>query len=134
MQLKFSDDGGTTLDVLAVNGGSVYFQGASRDSLEIQVAKDRIAFDVLDALSAEPGNLETLSLTDGGRQYVHNGYVLRRELALKPIVTAAATDAAPERAEDRLCLTLCRRTYLETRQQTQQAEIDALTLAALGVK
>ena len=65
MQLKFSDDGGTSLDVLAVNGGSVYFQGASRDSLEIQVAKDRIAFDVLDALSAEPGNLETLSLTDG---------------------------------------------------------------------
>ena len=65
---------------------------------------------------------------------MHNGYVLRRELALKPVVTAAATDAAPERAEDRLCLTLCRRTYLETRQQTQQAEIDALTLAALGVK
>ncbi len=103
-------------------------------SLEIQLAKDTISFDALDKLTGTAANTAHLTLIDGDKQYAHDNYVLRKELALKSVVTTPVTADKPEQTEDRLCVTLCQLSTLEQVQQKQQAQIDALTLAQLGVK
>lgn len=128
MQVKFQD--GTTLDALAVNGKSVYTQGATRDSLEIQLAKTAIAFDALDALTANSANTSRLILIDGENQYEHDNYSIRAELALKPVVVTPATGSDPEITEDRLCVTLAQLTYSELQAAqlaaAQEAQAEAI--------
>ena len=126
MQIKFSDTAGTTLDVLAVNGNPINFQGTNRDSLEIQIAKTASTFDALDALTAESANTAHLTLIDGASQYVHDNYSLRVELALKPVVVTPATGSDPAVTEDRLCVTLAQLTYSEMQLAAQQEQIEAL--------
>ena len=124
MQLKLTD--GTRLDVLVVNGKSVYTQGAQRDALEIQVAKGAISIDKLDALTADSTKTSKLTLIDGDKQYIHDNYSIRTELAIKPVVTTPATSTAPEVSEDRLCVTLAQLTYTEIHVAQQAAALAAL--------
>ena len=124
MQLKFADD--TTLDVLAVNGKSTYFQGATRDALEIQIAKDKATFDALDTLTSNAANTDKLILIDGDKQYQHDHYCIRTELALKPVVITPATADNPAVTEDRFVVTLAQLIYGELQQAAQEQEIDAL--------
>lgn len=126
MQIKFSDSTGTTLDVLDVKGQSINFQGAQRDSLEVQFAKSVISFDMLDALTSSQVNMAHLTLMDGDKQYVHDNYSLRVSLALKPVVTVPATADKPEQTENRLCVTLAQKSYAEMQAEQQAAAIDAL--------
>ena len=132
MQLKFSD--GTTLDVLAVKGSPTYFQGAQRDALEIQIGKSKTTFDALDKLTGDPDKTGKLTIIDGDKQYQHDNYSLRTELALKPVVTAEATSTTPQQTEDRLCVTLAQKTYAELQIEELQSSVDALTLSTLEVK
>lgn len=124
MQVKFAD--GTVLDVLVVNGKSVYFQGAQRDSLEIQFAKTTATFDALDALTANPANTGKLTLIDGDSQYVHDNYSIRTELALRPVEITPATGTDPAVTEDRLVVTLAQLTYTELQLAAQSQAVDAL--------
>lgn len=124
MQLKFLD--GTVLDVLAVNGKSTYFQGAQRDSLEIQIAKDKITFDALDTLTGNNANTAHLTLIDGDKQYVHDNYSLRVSLALRPVEITPATADSPAVTEDRLVVTLAQLTYAELQAEQTAAAVDAL--------
>ena len=124
MQLKFND--GTLLDVLAVNGKSIYTQGATRDALEIQIAKDKATFDALDMLTGNAANTDKLILIDGDKQYQHDHYSIRTELALKPVVVTPATADSPAVTEDRLVVTLAQLTYGELQQTAQGQEIDVL--------
>jgi hypothetical protein len=132
MQLKFSN--GTTLDVLAVKGNPTYFQGAQRDALEIQIGKSKTTFDALDKLTGDPDKTGKLTILDGDKQYQHDNYSLRTELALKPVVTAEATSTTPEQTEDRFCVTLAQKTYAELQVEELQSSVDALTLSTLGAK
>lgn len=125
MQVKFQD--GTTLDVLVINGKSVYIQGAQRDALEIQMAKDTTTVDALDALTADSAKTGKITITDDSGTYVHDNYCIRAELAIKPVITAQETSTTPEVTEDRLCVTLAQLTYSEVQMAAQQAQIDALT-------
>lgn len=124
MQVKFND--GTVLDALAVNGKSVYFQGAQRDSLEIQIAKTAATFDALDTLTGSAANTGKLRLIDGEQQYVHDNYSIRTELALKPVVVTPATGSDPAVTEDRLVVTLAQLTYTELQLAAQVQAVDAL--------
>ena len=124
MQLKFSN--GTTLDVLAVNGKSIYTQGASRDALEIQIDKSKAAFDALDMLTGNAANTDKLILIDGDKQYQHDHYCIRTELSLRPVEITPATADSPAVTEDRLIVTLAQLTYGELQQAAQEQEIDAL--------
>jgi hypothetical protein len=127
MQVKFND--GTTLEVLAVNGKSVYVQGTQRDALEIQMAKDTTTVDALDALTADNAKTGKITITDDSGTYVHDNYSIRAELAIKPVITAQATSTTSEVTEDRLCVTLAQLTYSEVQMAAQQAQIDAQTQA-----
>lgn len=124
MQLKFND--GTTIDVLVVNGKSVYVQGANRDALEIQMAKGTTTVDALDVLTADSNKTGKITLIDGDQQYIHDNYSVRAELAIKPVVTTPATSTTLEITEDRLCITLAQLTYAEIQIATQAAALDAL--------
>jgi len=132
MQVKFNDV--TALDVLAINGQSVYFQGAQRDSLEIQVDKSKITFDALDALTGDAAKTVKLTILDGEHQYEHDNYSIRTELALKPVEVTQATADSPAVTENRLCATLAQKTYQEQQVEELQNAIDVLTLSALGAK
>ncbi|CAB1243793.1 conserved protein of unknown function [Ruminococcaceae bacterium BL-6] len=128
MQVKFQD--GTTLDALVVNGKSVYAQGATRDALEIQIAKGGITMDALDTLTADTAKTSKLTLIDGDQQYVHDNYNIRTELALRPVVVTPATGTDPAVTEDRLIVTLAQLTYQEQQAAqlaaTQAAQADAI--------
>lgn len=134
MQIKFSDSAGTTLTVLDFKGNLINFQGANRDSLQIQLAKDAISFDALDALTASQANTAKLITIDGSNQYVHDNYCLRVSLGLNPVIITPATSTSPAVTEERLCVTLAQKTYAELQTEQLQASVDALTLSALGAK
>lgn len=130
--IKFNN--GTELPIISATATQTYVQGTNRSAIEIQIAKDATTIDALDELTANPDNTVHLTLIDGENQYVHDNYCIRAELAIKPVITAQATSTTPEVTEDRLCVTLAQLTYTEVQIAAQQAQIDALTLAALGVK
>ena len=132
MQIKFND--GTALDALAVKGKPTYFQGAQRDSLEIQIAKDKTTFDALDKLTVDPTKTGKLTIIDGDKQYEHDNYSIRTELALKPVEVTSATTDSPAVTENRLCVTLAQKTYAELQIAELQSSVDALALSALGAK
>lgn len=132
MQLKFSD--GTTLDVLAVKGQHTYFQGAQRDSLEIQADKSKTTFDALDTLTGDSTKTGKLTVIDGDKQYEYDNYSLRVELALKPVIVTEATSTTAAVIEDMLCVTLAQKTYAELQIAELQSSVDALTLSTLGAK
>lgn len=130
MQIKFSDSKNTVLTALDVRGQSTYYQGANRDSLEIQLDPKAITFDALKALTGTAANLAHLTLVDGDKQYQHDSYVLRSELALRPVTLADG-----KTTEDRLCVTLCQLSALEQAQAAQMSDIAALgeQVAALSI-
>nr|DAQ35652.1 MAG TPA: hypothetical protein [Caudoviricetes sp.] len=127
--IKFAN--GTELPIITALAVNTYAQGAQRKAIEIQMAKDTITFDALDALTSNSANTVKLTLIDGDKQYVHDNYSIRSELAVKAVEITPATDTAPAVTEDRLCVTLAQLTYIETTQTSQQAMIDLLTLRAL---
>lgn len=130
--IKFSN--GTELPTITAIAVNAYVQGAQRKAIEIQMAKDVITFDALESLTGSAANTAKLTLIDGDKQYVHDNYSIRTELAVKAVEVTPATDTAPAVTEDRLCVTLAQLTYLEVTQAAQQVQIDAITLAQLGVK
>ena len=132
MQLKFND--GTTLDVLAVKGSPTYFQGAQRDALEIQIGKSKTTFDALDKLTGDPANTGKLVLLDGDKQYQHNHYCIRTELALRPVEITPATADSPAVTEDRLIVTLAQLTYGELQQAAQGQAVNALGAQAIQMQ
>ncbi len=70
-----------------------------------------------------------LTLIDGDKQFAHDNYVLRKELALKSVPTADGKST-----ENRLCIALAQKTYQEMQVEQLQGSVDALTLSALGAK
>ena len=121
MQLKFNDN--TTLDVISVNGKQIYAQGAQRDSLEIQMAKDAIDFDTLDKLTTAGIKTGKITLVNGEKQFVHNNYVIRTKLAIEAYEVAPETGTAPAVTEDRILLTLAQLTYAELQQAKQAVDM-----------
>lgn len=129
--VKFSD--GSSFTALAVNEANpVTIQGAARKSVEMQF--DKSNFDALNAATADSSKTAELTITDeSGAAYVHDNYSIRAEMALKTVMVTPGTSTETEVDEERACVTLAQLTYQEVQQAAQQAQIDALTLAALGV-
>lgn len=54
--MKAIFNNGAELEVIVVNGSAKHFQGASRDSLEFQIAPTVTTFDALSELFGNPTN------------------------------------------------------------------------------
>ena len=129
MQIKLAD--GTTLEVIAVHGASRYFQGANRDSLEIQVEKGKYTLESLDALTGNPENTKKLTILDGKNEYIHDSYTLRAALSVRPVVVTENTSGAPAESEERVCIVLAQKTYAELELESLRDTVDTLVLSAL---
>lgn len=128
--VKFAD--GSSFSALVVNEANpVTIQGAKRESVEMQFAK--ADFDALNTATADSSKTAEFTITNDSGSYVHDNYSIRAEMALKTVMVTPETSTTAEVDEERACVTLAQLTYLEVQQAAQQAQIDALTLAALGV-
>jgi hypothetical protein len=131
MQITLNN--GATLDALVVNGSKRHFQGESRDSLEIQFAKEAVSFEQLDSLFGEPENTKRIILQQGDEMYLHENYILRVSLSLSPVVVTPATDTDPEVTEERYSVVMAQKTYKEMQIESLQETVDILVLESLGV-
>ena len=118
---------GTTLDVVRTNGQGKYFQGANRDSLEFQFAKDSTTFDALDALFGDIENTSKITITDDSGSYVYENYTLRVGMSLIQVVISPEIDTAPEVTEERYTVTMAQKTYSEKQLEDLRAAVAALT-------
>lgn len=121
MQVKFAN--GKTVEAENIIGGSRYFQGASRDTLEIQVAKSEITFEELESLTGDATNTAKITIIDGDEQYLHEDYTLRTEIGIKAVETAKETVDSPAATEERICVVLAQKTYIEKQLELLQAAI-----------
>jgi len=131
--MKVILNNGTALNAILVNGQNRYFQGANRDSLEFQFAKDAVTFDQLDTLFAAPENTKRITLQQGEKTYLHENYSLRVSLNLAPVMITPATGTEPEVTEERYSVVMAQKSYVELQQEALQEAVDILTLKSLGV-
>ena len=129
MQIKMNNE--TTLEAMAVNGASRYFQGANRDSLEIQLEKGKYTLESLDALTGNPENTKKVTILDGENEYIHDNYTLRAELSVHPVQTTSETAEGPAMYEERVCIVLAQKSYAELELESLRDTVDKLVLAAL---
>ena len=127
MQIKMNNE--TTLEAMAVNGASRYFQGANRDSLEIQLEKGKYTLESLDALTGKPENTKRVTILDGESEYIHDNYTLRAELSVRPVVVTENTSGAPAESEERVSIVLAQKTYAELELESLRETVSKLALA-----
>lgn len=131
--MKVILNNGTELEAIMVNGQNRYFQGANRDSLEFQFAKDVVTFEQLDTLFKEAENTCRITLQQGEEKYLQENYTLRVSMGLAPIVITPATGTEPEVTEERYSVTMAQKTYAELQQEALQDTVDILVMESLGV-
>lgn len=140
-KVQFAD--GKSFSTISVNcTGKQEIQGQFRPVIDVQFSIDDYA--AVEAEINTAGNTDTLvileeTVDDGGnitatQQFLHTNFSIVQRLAKQKYMVSAATDTTPEVNELRTSVLLGQLTYLEVQQKSQQAQIDTLTLAALGVK
>ncbi len=132
MQITFAN--GTTLDALSVEGQGIFYQGANRDSLELQFEKGKYTFDELEALTSDPANTQRLIILDdaGETLGIHEHYTLRTEIAVRSVpIDQPITPDEPPAAEERICIRLAQKTYMEQQMDILRDTVDTLVLAEL---
>ena len=141
-KMQFAD--GKSIALISVNAaGQQMIQGQLRPVIDAQFSIGD--YDAVETEINIPGNTDTIVLIDEAvddagnvigtpKQYTHTNYCIVQRLAKQQYMLSAATDTTPEVDEMRTSVLLGQLTYLEVQQKAQQAQIDALTLATLGVK
>ncbi len=141
---------GHAIDLITVlnDTNQISVQGANRAHIDAHFLESQ--YDAVKAEIDIPGNLDaitlsrdtTVSTTDAAgkvtEQVYHEdwqktNYKIAYHLGRDLFKTAEATDTTPEVNEVRTILKLAQLTYAEVQQSAMQAQIDALTLASLGV-
>jgi hypothetical protein len=119
--MKITLANGTELHPISVIGEEKSINGTRRDTLTFVFPQD-IGLDELDALftaaACEKIKLHEIKINEDGSttelEHIHTGYTIRAGLSRTPIVTALATDATEEVVENRVMVSMARRTYAET--------------------
>jgi hypothetical protein len=123
-QVTFAD--GTSFEYVNAEKGTTYYDGAKRNTLEIQIAEDSADFDTLKEITANSDALEEITLTNGDTTNVYSNYCIRTGLSLEPITVTPATDTEDAVTEDRYCVKLAQLTYDEVQYNEQSDAIDTL--------
>lgn len=132
--MRLTLNNNTELDIIVANGGSRYYQGENRDSLEFQLAKTiPQTFEELDELFSNPNNTSKITLSEGETSYIHDNYTLKVQTALIPVVIMPATDTEPEVIEERYSIVMAQKTYKEIQLESLIETVDVLVLESLGV-
>lgn len=121
MKITFAN--GEELSPILITGENRWVQGTQRDTLSFIFPADA-GLDELDGLFT-PENCESIRVEDGEGSYIHTGYTVRAELKRAPVTVG------PETVEDRVTVSMARRTYLEERLASLTETVDALVLESL---
>ena len=119
---------------IMVTGGHKYEHGANRDTLRFVYNKTENMEDLKNLYTE--ANCETITIEEeNGNKAIHTGYVIRTELAEKPVEIEQATATTDAVYEDRVFVSMSQRTYAETKLAEIEAQnMDtALAVAELGV-
>lgn len=115
---------GTELLPISVTGAKRTVQGANRDVLSFIFRADT-SMDELDSVFTA-SNCETITIVNGENQYIHNAYTIRTELKREPVEVKPATATEAAMYENRVIVSMCQRTYMETQLAETQAAMTAL--------
>lgn len=127
MKVILSND--TELTAIVVNGARRDVQNANRDTLDI-VLPSTYSVDEIDNLFNE-NNCEILTIIDGSKENIYNGYTVRAGLSKDKVKVQEADPITEAIYEDRITVSMSQRTYTETqlaslvKSQADQDEIIA---------
>ena len=111
MNIKFSN--GTKFEYLNALETEQFYNGASRRTLTFECEVGVISIDELNELLKNERNTASIELSNGEVTNIYDGYVLKLEVGVKPILVQAETPESPAVYEDRLIFKLGRRTFVE---------------------
>lgn len=111
MIIKFKD--GTNFVYLNALETEQYYNGSNRRTLTFECAVGAISIDALNALLSDENNTKVIELSNGEVTNIYDGYVLKLEVGVKPILVSAETPDSVAVYEDRLVFKLGKRTYIE---------------------
>lgn len=116
----------TELNPYIVIGSVKYFQGGNRDCLSF-VFPVEVGIETLDKAFTESA-CERIAIYDDANsgEYIHTGYVIRMELAKRPVEVVPPTDETEAVYEERIIVTMAQRTYLENQIAAVNSEMGAL--------
>lgn len=111
LKVNFSDNKNTSFYYLLSTEIEEYFNGASRRTLTLEIARDSVNIEDLDALCSVEQNVARIELVNEteGITNIHEGYVLKLKVGVEPKLV----DAEANTYEDRVFLKLGKRTYIE---------------------
>ena len=126
MVIKLAND--TSFEYLSCIDDEEFYNGSSRRTLTFKCEVGVISVDELNAILLNEDNSKTIELTgDPEAQYddngeflgyhipksIHDGYVLKLDVGIKPVLVTPESPEAPAVYKDRLVFKLGRRTFLE---------------------
>lgn len=115
---------GTELSPISVLGGKRVVHGVNRDTLSF-VFPVETSLDELDGVFTE-ANCETITIVDGGNEYIHKAYTIRAELKREPVEVTPSTESEAAVYENRVIVSMGQRTYTETQIKETQTALNAL--------
>lgn len=111
MKVKLNNQ--TELDVITVNGSKQFYQGETRDTLEIQLKKGIKSFDELDELFGNEENTKRLTIINDSGEFLHEHYTLRISMGLTAVEISSETAEASAQTEERITILLAQKSYRE---------------------
>ena len=111
MIIKFAN--GTNFSYLNALETEQFYNGSSRRTLSFECAVGAISVDELNTLLSSEANTASIGLSNGDKTNIYDGYVLKMEVGIKPVLVQAETPEAAAVYEDRLIFKLGKRTYIE---------------------
>lgn len=131
MKIYFAN--ATEAEVYQVTGESRFINGQNRDSLTFVMPATN-SLDEVDAMFNEAA-CESMKLVDGEQEYIHKGYTIRCELKKEQVTLSTNVDTPEEITEDvtedRIFVTMARRTYSEEQVASLTETVDYLVMESL---
>lgn len=106
MKIKFTN--GTEQEYLSAIETEEYYNGASRRTLTFTLPQGT-SVDAVNAIVSTESNVQTITLSNGELTNVYDGYVLKLEIGVKPVLSNVETNTYV----DTVVLKLGKRTFIE---------------------
>lgn len=129
-QIKFADR--TILNAIVINAQTVNFQGSVRAAIEVELAKETIAFDVLYTLLKDAKKTQNILLINGEAQNPKNDFIHLADGPRIRQIYIPNTDGTEGTTEERMCFTLAQKNYTEVQIDSLQDQVDLIVLSILN--
>lgn len=129
-QIKFAD--GTVLSTIVVNSQTVNYQNSVRAAIEVELAKETIAFDALYTLLKDINKTKNIILINEESQNPKDDFIHLADGPRIRQIYIPTTDGTEGTNEERMCFTLAQKNYTEVQIDSFQDQIDLILLSILN--